>query len=61
MIMIAGIPVTAQLPPEVQAGATLKLKVQEVTPERVTLQIAPRAARPAAAAGARRRRHPPIR
>jgi hypothetical protein len=41
VIVIAGIPVTAQLPPEVQAGATLKLKVQEVTPERVTLQIDP--------------------
>jgi hypothetical protein len=41
VIVIAGIPVTAQLPPEVQAGATLRLKVQEVTPERVTLQIAP--------------------
>jgi hypothetical protein len=41
VIVIAGIPVTAKLPPEVQAGATLKLKVQEVTPERVTLQIDP--------------------
>jgi hypothetical protein len=41
VITIAGIPVTAQLPPEVPAGATLRLKVQEVTPERVTLQIAP--------------------
>src|SRR4051812_7376096 len=40
VITIAGIPVTAQLPPEVPAGATLRLKVQEVTPERVTLQIA---------------------
>jgi hypothetical protein len=41
VIVIAGIPVTAKLPPEVQAGATLKLLVQEVTPERVTLQIDP--------------------
>jgi hypothetical protein len=41
VIVIAGIPVTAQVPPEVQAGATLKLKVQEVTPERVTLRIDP--------------------
>jgi hypothetical protein len=41
VITIAGIPVTAQLPPEVQAGQTLKLRVQEVTPERVTMQIAP--------------------
>jgi hypothetical protein len=41
VITIAGIPVTAQLPPEVQAGQTLRLKVQEVTPERVTMRIAP--------------------
>ena len=41
VIVIAGIAVTAKLPPEVQAGATLKLRVQEVTPERVTLQIDP--------------------
>jgi hypothetical protein len=51
VITIAGIPVTAQLPPEVPAGATLRLRVQEVTPERVTLQIAtdqPEPAQPAA-------------
>ncbi len=41
VIVIAGIPVTAQVPPEVQAGATLKLKVTDVTPERVMLQIDP--------------------
>ena len=41
VIVIAGMPLTAQIPPEVQAGATLKLKIQEVTPERVTLQIDP--------------------
>src|SRR4051794_14114878 len=41
VIVLAGIPVTAQVPPEVQAGATLKLKVSEVTAERVTLQTAP--------------------
>src|SRR4051812_19332956 len=41
VIVLAGIPLTAQVPPDVQAGATLKLKVQEVTPERVTLQIDP--------------------
>src|SRR3954451_6957242 len=39
VIVLAGIPLTAQVPPEVQAGATLKLKVHEVTPERITLQI----------------------
>jgi hypothetical protein len=41
VIVIAGVPVTAKLPPEVQAGTTLKLKVQEITAERVTLQIEP--------------------
>jgi hypothetical protein len=39
VIVLAGIPLTAQVPPEVQAGATLRLKVQEVTAERITLQI----------------------
>src|SRR4051812_33456198 len=39
VIVVAGIPLTAQVPPDVQAGATLRLKVQEVTAERITLQI----------------------
>jgi hypothetical protein len=39
VIVLAGIPVTAQVPPEIQAGATLKLKVEQVTPERVTLRL----------------------
>jgi hypothetical protein len=39
VIVLAGIPLTAQVPPEVENGATLRLKVQEVTPERVTLQL----------------------
>lgn len=47
VIVIAGIPVTARIPPEVQAGATLKLKVEEVTAERVTLRIEPQQAAPA--------------
>jgi hypothetical protein len=46
VIVIAGMPVTAQVPPEVQAGATLKLRIQEVTPERVTLQIEPQQSAP---------------
>ena len=41
VIVIAGVPVKAQLPAEVQAGVTLKLRVQEVTSERVLLQIVP--------------------
>jgi hypothetical protein len=39
ILVLAGVPLTAQLPEEAKAGATLRLKVTEVTPERVTLQL----------------------
>jgi hypothetical protein len=39
VLVLAGVPLTAQLPDGVEAGSTLRLKVAEVTPERVTLQI----------------------
>jgi hypothetical protein len=39
VLVLAGIPLTAQLPKEVEAGATLRLRVEEVTPERVVLRI----------------------
>lgn len=40
VLVIAGIPLTAQLPAEIGAkGETLRLSVSEVTPERVTLQL----------------------
>src|SRR3954447_888602 len=39
VLLLAGIPLTAQRPDEAAAGATLRLKVREVTPERVTLQL----------------------
>jgi hypothetical protein len=39
VLVLAGVPLTAQLPDEVKAGSTLRLKVAEVTAERVTLQI----------------------
>ena len=39
VLVLAGVPLTAQLPEEVAAGTTLRLKVREVTPERVTLQL----------------------
>ena len=40
VLVIAGVPLTAQLPAEIgKAGETLRLKVTEVTPERVTLQL----------------------
>jgi len=40
VLVIAGIPLTAQLPKEVgRTGDTLRLAVSDVTPERVTLQL----------------------
>jgi hypothetical protein len=41
VIVLAGIPLRAQLPADVEAGATLRLKVEEITPERVTLRVDP--------------------
>lgn len=39
VLVLAGIPLTAQVPDDVENGATLRLKVREVTAERVTLQL----------------------
>jgi hypothetical protein len=39
VIVLAGVPLTAEVPPGLENGATLRLKVREVTPDRVTLQI----------------------
>jgi hypothetical protein len=39
VIVLAGVPLTAKLPPEVEAGQTLHLKVAEVTAEQVTLRL----------------------
>jgi hypothetical protein len=41
VLVLAGIPLTAEVPPGLENGATLRLKVHEVTPDRVTLQIDP--------------------
>jgi hypothetical protein len=49
VLVLAGVPLTAKVPEEVQTGETLRLKVQEVTPERVTLRLDPVAPPPAAA------------
>jgi hypothetical protein len=50
VLVIAGIPLTAQLPTEIgKTGETLRLSVANVTPERVTLQleqVVPGAAQP---------------
>jgi hypothetical protein len=43
VLVLAGVPLTAQVPENVQNGATLRLKVREVTDERVTLQLDPQA------------------
>jgi hypothetical protein len=50
VIVLAGIPVTAQLPEDVPAGATLKLHVQEVSQERVVLRMDQATVNPAAPA-----------
>src|SRR3954454_11213385 len=51
VLVIAGVPLSAQLPEAIgMTGETLRLTVSDVTPERVTLQLA-QAATPAA--------HPP--
>lgn len=39
VLVLAGIPLTAQLPRGVEAGATLKLRIEEVSPERVVLRM----------------------
>jgi hypothetical protein len=40
VLVIAGVPLTAQLPAEIgKTGETLRLNVTDVTPERVTLQL----------------------
>jgi len=39
VLVLAGIPLTAKLPAGIEAGATLKLQVEEVTPERVVLRL----------------------
>jgi hypothetical protein len=50
VIVLAGVPLTAELPPEVREGQTLHLRVQEVTEERVTLRLEPQQAPPGALA-----------
>jgi hypothetical protein len=41
VIVLAGVPLTARLPPEVSSGQTLHLRVAEVTPDQVTLRLDP--------------------
>jgi hypothetical protein len=46
VIVLAGVPLTAKLPPEVEAGQTLHLRIAEVTADQVTLRLDPDAAVP---------------
>jgi hypothetical protein len=46
VIVLAGVPITARLPDGVEAGATLRLQVEEVGPERVVLRLDPEGADP---------------
>jgi hypothetical protein len=39
VLVLAGVPLVAQLPPDVRAGQTLHLEVTEVTQEQVTLRL----------------------
>ena len=41
VLVLAGVPLTAQLPDQVKAGETLRLRVADITSERVTLQLEP--------------------
>jgi hypothetical protein len=59
VIVLAGIPLTAQLPDGVQAGATLALRVEEVGPERVVLRLDAQAVNPLAAGPTAPRPDPP--
>ena len=59
VIVLAGVPLTAQLPPGVREGETLHLRVQEVTAERVTCGSTRRRPRPRSRPAPRRRRRGP--
>ncbi|MFL5826696.1 MAG: hypothetical protein ACJ76V_09255 [Thermoleophilaceae bacterium] len=48
MLMLAGLPLTAELPAHVRVGETLRLRVQEATHERVVMRIVPEGAAPEA-------------
>jgi hypothetical protein len=39
VLVLGGMPVTAEVPDDVKAGSTLRLKVQAATEDRITLQI----------------------
>ena len=58
VLVLAGVPLTAQLPDGIEAGATLKLRVEEVTAERVVLKVDPQALDPTALAPAAPRAAP---
>jgi hypothetical protein len=49
VLVLAGIPLTARLPDGIESGATLKLRIEEVSPERVVLRMDAQAVNPLAA------------
>src|SRR5690349_22620487 len=49
VLVLAGIPLTAQLPPGIESGATLKLRIEEVSQERVVLRMEGQPVNPLAA------------
>jgi hypothetical protein len=49
VLVLAGIPLTATLPHGVESGATLKLRIEEVTQERVVLRMESQPVNPLAA------------
>lgn len=60
LLMLAGTPVVAQLPPEVEAGARLRLRVTETTLDRITLAIMPDSPAEAPAPPPTTPAHPPV-
>ena len=49
VLVLAGIPLTAQLPPGIESGATLKLRIEEVSQERVVMRMEGQPVNPLAA------------
>jgi hypothetical protein len=59
LLLLAGVPLVAQLPEGVAAGQRLKLRVQEATVERLTLQVVPDAPQASSATASQAAAPPP--
>lgn len=51
-LLLNGVRVPAQLPPELEVGDALRVRVQEATPDRITLQVVAQSSQQQAAAAA---------